>query len=88
MYQPLFQASCAQGKLTITETMISVERGPLTSASMPRAMFAGLESRMTLLFPFLTRYRLTLHSTGGQRIIVSNVSARNAKRIKMILRGY
>jgi hypothetical protein len=86
--QPLLRARCAQGMLTITNTMIIVERGNLTSRSMPRAAFTGLDARMTLWFPGLTRYKLVIHGAGGEHIKVSSVSAKNAKKIKQLLRGY
>ena len=86
--QPLLRAHCTQGMLTITSTMIIVERGTLTSRSMPRSAFTGLDARITFLFPFLTRYRLVIHGAGGEHIKVGNVSAKNAKKIKQLLRGY
>jgi hypothetical protein len=85
---PLLRAHCAQGILTITNTMIIVERGNLTSSSMPRTAFTGLDARMTLWFPGLTRYKLVIHGAGGQYIKASTVSAKNAKKIKQLLRGY
>lgn len=83
----LLNAACAQGRLVVTDTHIIVERGSLTSASMPRAAFTGLDARMTLWFFGWTRYNLVFRGQGSERIKAGNVSKSTVKAVQRLLTG-
>jgi len=82
-----FTARCAQGRLILTSAAILVERGNVRSQTLSRSSLTALDMRMTLLFPFLSRYRLTFHGAGGERLVASSVRSRDAKRVKRLLTG-
>jgi hypothetical protein len=89
--QPMQRLSvrCAQGRLIITDTFIIVERGNLRSASLPRTALSGVDVRMSIWIPLpgMSRYRLTFHGQGNERIHASNVSKRAARQVKALLTG-
>jgi hypothetical protein len=85
----LLSVHCAQGRLTITESHIIVERGNLRSAMMPRTSFTGIDVKMMYWIPIpgMTRYKLTFHGMGAERIKASALTRKTVSQIKAILTG-
>ncbi|HEX6557093.1 MAG TPA: hypothetical protein VF026_30300 [Ktedonobacteraceae bacterium] len=81
----LITARCTQGKLTITDTHILIERIG-KSQSMPRSSFTGVDMKLALWL-IMSSYTLTFHGAGGERLKASMVRGKDAKRIRNILTG-
>lgn len=82
----LARARSAQGMLVITDHLITVGRLG-RQQSLARASLVGIDYKLTLLFPFLSRATLVFHGTGGERLRVTSLAAGKAKEIKRLL-GY
>ena len=78
----LITARCAQGKLTITDTHILIERIG-KSQTMVRSSFTALDMKWGIAFS----YTLVFHGAGAERLKASMVRGKDAKRIRAILTG-
>lgn len=78
----LINIRCSQGHLIITETHITTERYGKTQM-MERRFFTGLDAKGVLW-----NHKLIFHGQSNQKLKVSGISGRTARRVQAIMSGH